>query len=108
MKNKEYSDEFKLQVIKEYLTSSLGCRAIAKKYNLPSKNYIHNWEQQLIKKGLLTIEECSKFNKKSHTVNSYEKKSAYEKELERENLMLRARLAYLQELERLINEDKKK
>lgn len=108
MKKKRYTDEFKLQVIKEYLNSSLGCRAIAKKYNLPSKNYIHNWEQQLIKKGLLTTEECSQFNKKSRTINSYEKKSAYEKELERENLRLRAKLAYFQELERLIDEDKKK
>ena len=42
MLNKKYSDEFKLQVIKEYLETSIGCRPLAKKYNLPSKNYIHN------------------------------------------------------------------
>lgn len=108
MEKKRYSDEFKLQVIKEYLNSSLGCRTITKKYNLPSKNYIYNWEQQLIKKGLLTVEECSKSQKKSHSLKSSEKKSAYEKELERENLRLRAKLAYFQELERLIDEDKKK
>ena len=52
-KHKQYSDEFKLQVVKEYLEGSLGCRRLAQKYNLPSKNYILNWKDQLIKKGLL-------------------------------------------------------
>ena len=51
-KHKQYSDEFKLQVVKEYLEGSLGCRRLAQKYNLPSKNYILNWKNQLIKKGL--------------------------------------------------------
>ena len=69
--------------------------------------FSHHWEQQLIKKGLLTVEECSKSKNKSHSLKSSERKSAYEKELERENLRLRARLAYFQELERLIDEDKK-
>lgn len=52
-KHKQYSDEFKLQVVKEYLEGNLGCRRLAQKYNLPSKNYILNWKDQLIKKGLL-------------------------------------------------------
>lgn len=41
-KHKQYSDEFKLQVVKEYLEGNLGCRRLAQKYNLPSKNYILN------------------------------------------------------------------
>lgn len=41
--NKKYSDEFKLSVIEDYYNSTLGVRAIALKYNLPSKNYINNW-----------------------------------------------------------------
>lgn len=108
MINKRYSDEFKLQVIKEYLNSSLGCRTIAKKYNLPSKNYINNWEKELIKKGLLTSEECYKSKNKTYSLNKPDKKTAYEKQLEKENLRLRAELAYYEELKRLIDEDSKK
>ena len=108
MINKRYSDEFKLQVIKEYLNSSLGCRTIAKKYNLPSKNYINNWEKELIKKGLITSEECYKSQNKTFSLNKPDKKTAYEKQLEKENLRLRAELAYYEELKRLIDEDSKK
>ena len=85
MENKRYSDEFKLQVIKEYLNSSLGCRTIAQKYNLPSKNYIHNWERQLIKKGLLSSKDCSNSKSKTYSLSNSEKKTAYEKQLEKEN-----------------------
>jgi len=49
----KYSDEFKLSVIRDYYQSPLGVRAIAAKYNLPSKNYVNKWEAQLKKKGLL-------------------------------------------------------
>lgn len=109
MKNKRYSDEFKLQVVKEYLNSSLGCRTIAKKYNLPSKNYISNWEKELIKKGLLLNEEVSKLQKKTYSLgNNNESKTPYEKQLEKENLRLRAELAYFKELKRLVDEDSKK
>ena len=50
---KKYSDTFKLTVVKDYYSSVLGVRAIANKYNLPSKNYVNNWEAELKKKGLL-------------------------------------------------------
>lgn len=50
---KVYSDEFKKSVVIDYYTSPLGIRALAKKYGLPSKNYITNWEQYLKKNGLL-------------------------------------------------------
>lgn len=108
MKNKEYSDEFKMQVVKEYLNSSLGCRTIAKKYNLPSKNYIHNWEKQLIKKGLLSSEECNNSKNKTYSLKASEKKTPYEKYLEKENLKLRAELAYYKELKKLVNDNNKK
>src|SRR6056297_1286130 len=49
----KYSDAFKLEVVRDYYNSPLGVRSIALKYNLPSKNYINNWEKYLIKKGLL-------------------------------------------------------
>ena len=111
MKNKKYSDDFKLQVVKDYLNGTQGCRTIAKKYNLPSKNYIYDWEQSLIKKGLLSEEESHKKFKETYSLKSNEsesKKSAYEKQLEAENLRLRAELAYYQELKRLVDEDSKK
>ena len=108
MINTRYSDEFKLQVIKEYLNSSLGCRTLAKKYNLPSKNYIHNWEKQLIKKGLLTNDELKNAKHKTYSLNNPEKKTDYEKQLEKENFRLKAELAYLRELKKLVDEDSKK
>ena len=108
MINTRYSDEFKLQVVKEYLNSSLGCRTLAKKYNLPSKNYIQNWEKQLIKKGLLTSDEVKNSKCKTFSLNSPEKKTAYEKHLEKENFKLKAELAYLRELKKLVDDDGKK
>ena len=109
--NRKYSDDFKLQVVKDYLNSTQGCRTIAKKYSLPSKNYIYDWESYLIKKGLLSEEESHKKFKETYSLKSNEsesKKSAYEKQLEAENLRLRAELAYYQELKRLVDEDSKK
>ena len=108
MINKKYSDEFKLQVVTEYLNSSIGCRTLAKKYNLPSKNYIDKWRQQLIKKGLLSDDSSKTPKVKKHTFKKLDTKTPYEKQLEKENLRLRAELAYFKELKRLIDEDSKK
>ena len=108
MFKKRYSDEFKLQVIKEYLETSIGCRPLAKKYNLPSKNYIHNWEKQLIRKGLLNCNDIKNAKNKTYSLNTPLKKTAYEKQLERENLRLKAELAFYKELENLIDIDSKK
>lgn len=105
--NRQYSDEFKLQVVQEYLNGPLGCRLLARKYNLPSKNYIFNWKEQLINKGLLKDVQVKK-NPSKVSKTTKKAKSAYEKQLEKENFELKARLAYYQELERLINEDSKK
>jgi transposase len=108
MGNSKYSDEFKLQVVTEYLQGNLGCRTIAKKYNLPSKNYVLRWKEELIKKGLLlNLPEHSKHkNKVEHNITKG--KTAYEKQLERENFELKARLAYFKELEKLMDDCKKK
>lgn len=104
----KYSDEFKLQVVQEYLEGALGCRLISQKYNLPSKNYIFIWKEQLLKKGLLTI-NTHKVISKGGVKNDYCKnKTAYEKQLERENLKLKVELAYLQELKKITDSDKKK
>ena len=102
-----YSDEFKLQVIQEYLNGNLGCRLLAKKYNLPSKNYISNWEKQLKKKGLLPT-NSKKHHKGNQKSISKNRKTPYELQLERQNLELKAELEYLKELKKLVDNDKKK
>lgn len=101
---RKYSDEFKLQVVEECLEGSLGCRLLARKYNLPSKNYILSWKEQLIQKGLLKDNAKKVYLNNSNTKN----KTAYEKQLERENLELRAELAFYQEMKRLIDDEKDK
>ena len=109
MQNKHYSDEFKLEVIKDYLTNNLGARETAKKYGLPSKNYITEWKKQLIKKGLISEGEANNLPAKNHySLKGAKKKTAYEKQLEKENYRLRAELAFYEELKRLIDEDNKK
>lgn len=105
MRQKKYSDEFKLQVVKEYLTGDLGCRLLAKKYNLPSKNYIFHWRDQLIKKGLLDSDVKATFHKGNQKPLDSKRKTAYEIQLEKENLELRATLALCNELDKLLKED---
>ncbi len=40
----KYSDEFKLKVVKEYLTGKIGLKRLAKKYSIPSTTAIRTWE----------------------------------------------------------------
>ncbi|WP_430602257.1 hypothetical protein IGJ02_002584 [Enterococcus sp. DIV0724b] len=39
-----YEVEFKLKIVKEYLEGTLGGRALAKKYGLPSNDLIYSWK----------------------------------------------------------------
>lgn len=102
--NRKYSDEFKLSVIQNYYSSQFGVRAIAAKYNLPSKNYIEKWEKQLKKKGLLHPDATKP---KKNTGRTKEKilredtRTPREKQYEEENQALRAKVAYYESLERL-------
>ena len=101
---RKYSDEFKLSVIQDYYNSSLGVRAIAAKYNLPSKNYIGNWEAQLKKKGLLPP-DATKPNKAAgrakEAVLREDIRTPREKRYEEENQILKAKVAYYEQLESL-------
>lgn len=108
MANSKYSDEFKLQVILEYVYGPLGCRSLAHKYNLPSKNYISNWQKQLKNKGLLPTNLKKFYHKGGVKPLDSHTKSPYELQLERQNLELKAELAYLKELKKLVDNDKKK
>ncbi len=100
---KNYSDEFKLSVIKEYYESNLGVRKIAAKYNLSSKNLVLNWEKQLKEKGLLPTEakkDPDKIKIRSDKIDFPEKTQReieYEKEIEH----LYAKIEYYEQLEHL-------
>ncbi|HHW61919.1 MAG TPA: transposase [Syntrophomonadaceae bacterium] len=101
MKNK-YSDEFKLFVIQDYYESTLGVRAIAAKYNLPSKNYVNNWEAQLKKKGLLPQDATKPVKSVARSKESIQRNDARtprEKQYEEEIQYLKARVAYYESLE---------
>ncbi len=101
---RKYSDEFKLSVIKDYYNSTLGVRAIASKYNLPSKNYINNWEKQLKKKGLLPP-DATKPNKtvarSKESILRKDTRTPREKQLEEEIQVLKAKIAYYESLEKM-------
>lgn len=100
--NKKYSDEFKLSVIEDYYNSTLGVRAIALKYNLPSKNYINNWEKQLIKKGLLppnSTKPNKSVGRSKESILRNDTRTPREKQYEEEIRILEAKIAYYESLE---------
>ena len=97
-----YSDEFKLSVINDYYNSSLGVRAIATKYNLPSKNYINNWEQYLKKKRLLPCDATKPLKavgRSKEPVARLDNRTELERQYEAEIEVLKARVAYYESLE---------
>lgn len=102
--NKKYSDEFKLEVIKDYYKNQLGMRTTAAKYGLPSKNYISNWERYLKKKGLLPQDAAKPIKavgrapeKIVRADNRTEREKQYEADIE----ALKARVAYYEGLDSL-------
>lgn len=101
---KKYSDEFKLAVVEDYYNSPHGVRAISLKYDLPSKNYINNWEKQLKKKGLLPV-DATKPNKSAgrskEAVLRADTRTPREKQYEAEIQRLKAQVAYYEQLEHL-------
>jgi transposase-like protein len=102
--NKTYSDEFKLEVIKDYYKNQLGVRTTAVKYGLPSKNYITNWERYLKKKGLLP-QDAAKLVKAAgrapESVVRADDRTEREKQYESQIEALKARVAYYEGLESL-------
>ena len=108
--SQKYSEEFKLNVVKEYFEGNLGVRLLAKKYNLPSKNYITNWIKHF--KDMGVISNDASVSRASHTSNtSIEKsriKSPYEKELEKKLERMEAELAFYKKCNEIIKRNKKK
>lgn len=101
---RKYTNEFKLKVVKDYYNSPIGVRSIALKYNLPSKNYINNWEKQLIKKGLLSpgsTKPKKTAGRTSESILRADDRTIREKQYEQEIRELKARIKYLESLESL-------
>jgi transposase-like protein len=111
---REYTHEFKLQVVREYIKIPHGIRVVARSFGLPSKNYITRWVEDFLQEGSITEEELVVAGKKSKQnvgpkANPYEvhKPSARERLLEQENLRLRAELDLLKKLAEIERRDSK-
>uniref|UniRef100_UPI00366B5921 hypothetical protein n=1 Tax=Pelosinus sp. sgz500959 TaxID=3242472 RepID=UPI00366B5921 len=108
MVKREYSQEFKLSVIREYLNCPHGIRVVSRSFGLPSKNYITRWINELSKVGLVTEEELVAAGKKStagkqsikHPYQVHEP-SPRERMLDQENLRLRAEIDFLKKLQEI-------
>jgi transposase-like protein len=101
---KMYSDEFKLEVVKDYYRNQLGVRTTALKYGLPSKNYITNWEKYLKKKGLLpedAVKPVKAVGRSPEQVARADDRTEREKHYAAEIERLKARIAYYEGLESL-------
>ena len=108
--NKKYSEEFKLAVVKEYLEGNIGIRTFAKKYSLPSKNYITNWIKYFKEKGTIPKDVSVSHTAKSSTKSTSRErvKTPYEKELEKKVERMEAELAFYKKCNEIIKRNKKK
>lgn len=100
--SKKYSDEFKMTVIQDYYNSTLGVRMIALKYNLPTKNYVGQWEKYLKKKGLLAcdaIKAVKSVGRSKEPVAREDTRTAREKQYESEIEVLKTKVAYFESLD---------
>ena len=108
--NQKYSEEFKLSVVKEYFEGNLGVRALAKKYTLPSKNYITKWIKHF--KDIEKIPKDSSVSRTSRVSSEATEKSKikspYEKELEKKLERVEAELAFYKKCDEIIKRNKKK
>lgn len=75
---KHYKYEFKLKVVQEYLNSSLGYRALAKKYEISTKSLIERWIAQYkefgpegLSKRSLLIKNLNSITTQKESANSH-------------------------------------
>ena len=103
-----YSEEFKLAVVNEYFNGNLGVRLLAKKYNLPSKNYITNWINKFKKEGKIPNDISRDKAKTSSKKSINTDKTEYEKQLEKRVYELEAQLAVYKKYEEILNKSNNK
>jgi len=98
MSSKIYSEEYKWEVVKTYYTTDLGVRKTAQHFGLPTKNYVTRWIMECKNKGLIPQNATKTSFVPAEKIEPIENKSAVLKQLERENLRLRAELDLLKKV----------
>jgi len=100
-----YSSDFKLDVLNYYLTSGEGIKTVAAKYSLSAPSLISNWKKAYEDYGIAGLSPKQKghpnLSKKIKKKPSAMKELSREKQLERENELLRAELAFIKKLRAL-------
>ncbi|MFC3632464.1 IS3 family transposase [Enterococcus rivorum] len=100
--NQTYSFQFKQDVIHYYLTSGDSYLAVALKYGLSSGALLQHWHQLFLHEGIEGLLPKMKgrpsMTKKKQTPKKW---ATREQELERENELLRAELAFIKKLRAL-------
>ncbi len=107
-KNRVYSKEFKLQVINRVFTNHESINSVAIDIGLTSSSILHNWLLKFKENGYNIIEKKKGRKPKSMTKpkKKYEILSEKDKirQLEEENLYLKAENEYLKKLKALVLE----
>ena len=105
-KNKKiYSMNFKLAVLNYYYQSGLGMLDVAIKFNLPSDGIISRWKKEFDTFGSDGLKPKQKgrpsMSKKKPSKKKQARPLTREKQLEHENELLRAELAFIKKLRAL-------
>ena len=107
-KNRIYSKEFKLQTINRILINNESINSVAIDIGLASNGILHNWLSKFKENGYNVVEKKKGRKPKSMTKLKKNDKTLSEKEkikqLEEENLYLKAENEYLKKLRALVQE----
>ncbi|WP_338981481.1 IS3 family transposase [Fusobacterium nucleatum] len=107
-KNRVYSKDFKLQTINRVLVNHESPRQVAIDIGLASNGILHNWLSKFKENGYNVIEKKKGRKSKSMTKPKKNDKALSEKEkikqLEEENIYLKAENEYLKKLRALVQE----
>lgn len=104
-KKKKYSMNFKMDVLNYYYQSGLSLLDVAVKFDIPSPTRIRSWEKEYSAHGIDGLKPKQKgrpfMSKQSKRKIFIPKKMTREQELEHENELLRAELAFIKKLRAL-------
>lgn len=107
-KNRRYSKDFKLEVIRRVLINHETIHSVAIDIGLSSCGILHNWVSKFKKNGYNVVEKKKGRKKKTMTKPKKENLPLSDKEklkkLEAENLYLKAENEYLKKLRALVQE----
>ena len=106
-KNRSYSLDFKLEVLKAIDKDSLSLRAASVKFNIPDTSIIVKWKKDFANFGLVVLQSKTRGRPKTMNDNKRKKRKSdkpltREEELLLENEKLRCENALLKKLQALI------